>query len=408
MASMSQPNLLPTVAVVVPVHNAMDFLADLRAGLTSIAGDAAQIVIVDDHSEDGTLDEVMSWDLGTELTVTRSPERGVAAARNHALTLVTTECVWLVDSDDAWSPQAISIMAAAMTDDVDLVLCSARRVYPDGAEGRPVADGGGSSVEMTGSEALRRVLTGEVEGHLWNKLFRTSLFEHVRFPPTNAHSDLGGVLRLLGRARRVRTVPDVLYSYMMRSGSILHKKKYSWTDLPTCLAIAEDLVSQSGDLALRAAMRSFTARSIVVPLQIETIRRESIESERMIREVRRANRRRISVRAAVGLIRHQQRLLGVQLLAIRFVPSMYQKVYSRRSKKIAISANSVSEIEGAQSGFVRRRRASAWTSYTIRRRDRGSQLAADLSPASADAGTAIHNVGHSHLRGVLERRRAGQ
>jgi glycosyltransferase involved in cell wall biosynthesis len=337
METAPNQSVMPTVTVIVPVHNAVQFLSSLHSQLTAIAPAAAQIVVVDDNSEDDTLDEVSLWRLPTELIVTRSPGRGVAAARNHALGLVTSECVWMVDSDDSWPADAITRLAAAMTRETDVVLCDARREYPDGSAGRPISDGSATPVPVTGSEALRRLLLGEIEGHLWNKLFRTSLIRDTGFPPTNAHSDLGGVIRFFANARSVVGVGEQLYTYGMRSGSILHRRTYDWRDLPTCLEIAQAAVDASGDVSLKSAMSVFAARSIIIPLQIESIRREAVVSATMIRDVRHMNRRRIVLRDAFRILASKRWRLGAQVIAIWVAPAAYRFAYLRKGKRISVT-----------------------------------------------------------------------
>ena len=58
-------------------------------------------------------------------------------------------------------------------------------------------------------------------GVLWNKLYRASLFEGVRFPAGRQHEDEFAVWRTLWAAANVATCAEPLYFYRQRPGSIM-------------------------------------------------------------------------------------------------------------------------------------------------------------------------------------------
>lgn len=97
--------------VVIPTHNRADLLP--RA-LESIARQTVlpeQLIVVDDHSTDGTDDVVGKWlserTPGFKVIFEKAPVRGVSAARNLGAKLAGTEWLAFLDSDDEWLPEKL-------------------------------------------------------------------------------------------------------------------------------------------------------------------------------------------------------------------------------------------------------------------------------------------------------------
>ena len=215
----------PVVSVIVPAYNAADFLngAIERLLHQTIGADSAaiEIIVVDDGSTDAT------GQIGAEAAAAHPnvhfyrQERngGVARARARAVAESHGEFLWFIDCDDDWADRALEkLVAAARSTSADVVVCGAEYVYP--GRRRPLA-APGLTAPITGAEAFRLLLDGELTGHLWNKLFRRTLTREIEFTPARVHSDLAMVAQLLATADRVAMISDVLYSYVVRGGSII-------------------------------------------------------------------------------------------------------------------------------------------------------------------------------------------
>ncbi len=117
----------PLVSIIVPVCNGEASIGD---ALTSALGQTyknVEVVVVDDGSRDRTaeiVDTIARRD-GRVRLVTQD-NRGVAAARNRALTVASGELIATLDADDLWDPQKIARQARRMLeagDDTGLVYC---------------------------------------------------------------------------------------------------------------------------------------------------------------------------------------------------------------------------------------------------------------------------------------------
>lgn len=127
--------------------------------------------------------------------------------------------MWLVDADDEWPETAIEVMLAAGEHGrADVVVAQARTVEATGST--PVGSLRGP-LALSGRGAFTALLVGELTGHLWNKLFRRELFAGIDFTRIRQHSDQAQVAQLLAAADEVVVIPDSVYEYHLRSGSII-------------------------------------------------------------------------------------------------------------------------------------------------------------------------------------------
>ncbi len=215
----------PLVSVIVPAYNAAGFLRHaiarlLKQTLATTTG-RVEIIVVDDGSTDAT--SQIGADAAREHSSVQffrqEQNGGVANARARAVAESRGEYLWFVDCDDNWSDGALDkLVAAATSTKADVIVCGAEYVYP--GQRRPVATPGLPD-PITGEAAFRLLLDGQLTGHLWNKLFRRSLTSEIEFTPARVHSDLAMVAQLFAAANRVAFINDVLYSYVVRGGSII-------------------------------------------------------------------------------------------------------------------------------------------------------------------------------------------
>lgn len=106
-----------SLSVIIPAYNAA---ASLASCLDSVTGSGAEVVVVDDGSEDGTAAVVSDYP-GTVLV--RQENRGVSAARNAGMKVASGDFLVFVDADDSVLPQALDRLGAALGSlDVDIVV----------------------------------------------------------------------------------------------------------------------------------------------------------------------------------------------------------------------------------------------------------------------------------------------
>jgi glycosyltransferase involved in cell wall biosynthesis len=112
------------LTVIIPAFNCSGTIHDTVASVVRGNADVvSSIVIVDDGSNDDTLRHLQGCDTaGVPLTLlTHATNRGGAAARNTAMTAVTTEFAFCLDSDNVLAPHSLhSLYNFAVATDADV------------------------------------------------------------------------------------------------------------------------------------------------------------------------------------------------------------------------------------------------------------------------------------------------
>jgi glycosyltransferase involved in cell wall biosynthesis len=91
------------VAVIVPAFNAAEFLSITLQSLEQQTTPPAQVIVVDDGSDDGTV--AIAEQFGA--LCLQQPHAGPGAARNRGLAAATTEFVAFLDADDWYVPDKL-------------------------------------------------------------------------------------------------------------------------------------------------------------------------------------------------------------------------------------------------------------------------------------------------------------
>ena len=274
------------VSVVIPIRNGEGDVPGLVAQLKDLQLAEAEILIVDDQSTDSTRQRLLSaMSSLPAMRVLEGRGEGVAAARNLAVRESRAEFIWFADSDDFWSPTIVAdLLEAADMHDADLVLCNAAKRVLGSEDDELIRDAQGVA-PISAVGFLQMILVGHVQGHLWNKLFRRTVLGDGPFPPTRAHSDLGGILRVVPRLSRIASVDKTLYTYLVRQGSILNSRSYRWEDLTDCRDLARSAVTALNMSANDKTLRIFSCTHVILPLLNESIRRGALIGRSKQREV---------------------------------------------------------------------------------------------------------------------------
>ena len=89
-------------SVVIPAHNAAEFLASALESVRSQRLLPEAVIVVDDGSSDGTARIAASY--GAVVIVNKTA-RGPSAARNAGVAATSTDLIAFLDADDEWTPE---------------------------------------------------------------------------------------------------------------------------------------------------------------------------------------------------------------------------------------------------------------------------------------------------------------
>lgn len=120
------------ISYIVITWNGLSFLRDLLASMRNqLLRDDVELVLVDNHSTDGTL-EFLQQQYPSVSPVCLPENKGVAYARNVALRQATGKYLFIVDNDIQITDEAVLGIEQYMDEHPEAGLCGCKLLYPDG------------------------------------------------------------------------------------------------------------------------------------------------------------------------------------------------------------------------------------------------------------------------------------
>jgi glycosyltransferase involved in cell wall biosynthesis len=112
----------PLISIVIPNYNSILFIAEALESALNQDYKNKEVIVVDDGSTDGSVEFLRTYEGKIRLIETEN--RGAAAARNTGLLTAKGELIALLDSDDIWTTNKLTLQFRKMVEeDADLVYC---------------------------------------------------------------------------------------------------------------------------------------------------------------------------------------------------------------------------------------------------------------------------------------------
>lgn len=218
----------PQLSVIVPVYKVEPYLQKCIDSVLAQTFRNLELILVDDGSPDNCpaiCDAAAEKD--ERVVVLHRKNAGLSAARNAGLAAARGDYIGFVDSDDYIAPEMYQTLYDAMVkNDAQLAVCNYIYVDENGeTTGKWVSP-------IKKEEVLNRVqamdrLGGDGSWYYitaWNRLYRKELFENIRFPLGKLHEDEYIVHYVYWACERIVVVPQPLYFYVQRGGSIMRQR----------------------------------------------------------------------------------------------------------------------------------------------------------------------------------------
>lgn len=207
------------ISVVIPVYNVKKFLDKCMETVLHQSYHNLDILLIDDGSTDGSgelCDEYSKKD--ERVRVIHQANKGISSVRNTALDAIKGDYVCFVDSDDYISLDMIEKLFSAL-DTYDIAICG---FYTQYDEKIIIEDPIAEEILLYDSDKALDVLIEDktVHNYLWDKIYKSSMFKGIRFPIGRAYEDMAIMYKLFAKADKICKIPDCLYYYQKRSGSI--------------------------------------------------------------------------------------------------------------------------------------------------------------------------------------------
>lgn len=208
------------VTIIVPVYNVSEFLPQCLQSIKEQTYRDIEILLIDDGSSDASGPICDHWaEMDSRFRVRHQFNKGPSAARNSGLEMARGEFVCFVDSDDQLHPDMIKhLVTICGQRDVAMCkqLCDEICKWEDQAE---------ELQYFPAQECIERMLYQKsLNCSPCSKLFRTSLFDDMRFKVGTTYEDLDLIPRVIEKTNKeIVSSNQQLYFYRQeRQGSILN------------------------------------------------------------------------------------------------------------------------------------------------------------------------------------------
>lgn len=214
---------MPEISIITTVYDAKDYLPQTIQSILAQTFCDFELILVDDGSPNGCGELCDEWAANDHrIRVIHKPNGGPASANNAGLDAAQGRYIGFVDSDDLIAPNMYEkLYQAIQQSGCAIAGCNARCIDREGAflprKVETVQTGLRDALELF-YEVFQK---GSMYAMLcWNKLIDARLFKGIRFDETLYFGDDCNILHLIYDGQTINCLPDVLYYYRERQGSL--------------------------------------------------------------------------------------------------------------------------------------------------------------------------------------------
>lgn len=216
------------LSIIVPIYNVEQYLENCINSILNQTYRNFELILVDDGSPDKSgeiCDKYKSSD--DRVKVIHKKNGGLSSARNAGLEIATGQYIGFVDSDD-WIDRDMydKLLNLAEKNEADIVQCE----YLEAYDNKIIIHNNENSefVVLDRFEALEKLINFgkyHVNGVVsWNKIYKRTLFDDIRFPVGKLNEDEFTTYKLLHKCNSIIFLKEKLYYYRQTPNSIMNKK----------------------------------------------------------------------------------------------------------------------------------------------------------------------------------------
>lgn len=210
------------ISIIVPIYNVEKYLKKCIDSILNQTYENFELILVDDGSPDdcGKICDAYAQN-DQRIKVIHKKNGGLSDARNAGIEIAKGEYIGFIDSDDYISPDMYKeLMRGCLDNQADIAMCG-RYVVSEGYEVIKKEFVTDSPKKYSSETAIGKLLLWDTcDSAAWDKLYRRSLFDEIRYPVGVMSEDYDVTCRLFAKANQIVHVGKALYYYVQRNGSI--------------------------------------------------------------------------------------------------------------------------------------------------------------------------------------------
>lgn len=221
------------ISVIIPIYNVSPYITDCLQSVINQTYTDLEVLLIDDCGTDDSIQIaeriVQEYKGSIQFRILHHDRnRGLSAARNTGIDAAKGEYISFIDSDDYIVPNFYERMFDVMKmedGDVGILACCCN-TDTEGIISDSFFTNVDNKITLLPEEYVEAMLLTKVPHMAWGKVFRRNIFDNIRFRVGRNNEDVLFVLDFFPEVekRMIKTViiPDRLYYYRQREGSICH------------------------------------------------------------------------------------------------------------------------------------------------------------------------------------------
>ncbi|MCQ2344694.1 MAG: glycosyltransferase [Paludibacteraceae bacterium] len=272
------------ISVIVPLYNAEKYIEEcLNSLLAQTIIGHTEVIVVDDHGEDGSVDIVKriiaEHQYGKHIKLISTTQNGGAwAARNIGLELARGQYIGFCDADDWVEPDMYErLYREAESREADWAYCLGQKDYEGGEESEVLEQEIDESCVMK-DEVKKKMFVNGIS-YFWTAIYSRTFLKtnHIRFPEGKFAEDSYFWWMAVMYSRRLGVVNSVGYHYRIQPDSISQRPDEQKAEIKQM--IYSKLIKYfKGKGLYRLYQREldwlYIRKGFLVPLEIEAVAKE--------------------------------------------------------------------------------------------------------------------------------------
>ncbi len=241
----------PLISIIVPVYNQANNINRCMDSVVSQTYSNLEIIVVDDGSTDDSYKLCKEYETTySNIFLYKKENAGVGSARNYGLSKITGKYILFVDSDDYLNSDCVKILYEKLVNN-NSDICQCDFLYDHfGIIKSPKWKIEKSNLNYDSHSAIKNMWYGnELQIAPWGKLYKSELWETIRFAEVYYLEDYLTTYRVFLKASKITFVNEGLYYYVYQKKSQTNEfADFKLSGLDTAKIIIEDCEKNYIDL----------------------------------------------------------------------------------------------------------------------------------------------------------------
>lgn len=216
------------ISVIVPIYNVEPYLERCIESIRNQTYNNLEIILVDDGSKDGCGIICDHYEkLDSRIKVIHKVNGGLSDARNAGIEIATGDYFAFIDSDDfIHHTMYEKLMGKMLETNADIAICNLKYTYEGTESEIDVNESTQQSDTIVFDRMQAQLIYFDKQYNVistvaWNKLYKKSVFDQIRYPKGKIHEDEFTTFKLLYHSQKIVYLTEQLYFYFQKKDSIM-------------------------------------------------------------------------------------------------------------------------------------------------------------------------------------------